>query len=125
MKERKAVGGTPGRAAGGAFVLLLVCGSLALGNGLNLNSLGSRALSMGGAFVGLADDFSAIFWNPAGAAAIRARCLGFYGNRHHRPRALLKPAPAAPGLDFGPPVDARTKTSHYLGAGGRISSGFG
>lgn len=132
MKERKAVGGTPGRAAGGAFVLLLVYGSLALGNGLNLNSLGSRALSMGGAFVGLADDFSAIFWNPAGAAAIRARCLGFYGT-DIIPSSTYKTAPAAPGLDFGPPVDARTKTSHYLGGlaayylpvSDKLTAGFG
>ena len=41
-----------------AFALLALLGlsPLALANGLNLNSLGSRALSMGGAFVGLADD---------------------------------------------------------------------
>jgi len=35
-------------------------------NGLNLNSNGSKAVAMGGAFIGLADDFSAVFWNPAG-----------------------------------------------------------
>jgi long-chain fatty acid transport protein len=30
--------------------------------------LGTRAYSLGGAFIGLADDWSAIFWNPAGLA---------------------------------------------------------
>ena len=49
------------------------------GNGLNLNSLGTRALTMGGAFVGLADDFSVVFWNPAGAAGFRSKYFGFYG----------------------------------------------
>ncbi len=32
--------------------------------------LGGRALAMGGAFVGLADDVTAIFWNPAGLASL-------------------------------------------------------
>jgi long-chain fatty acid transport protein len=48
-------------------------------NGLNLNSLGTRALTMGGAFVGLADDYSAIFWNPAGIAQFKQKYFGFYG----------------------------------------------
>ncbi|MDD3050081.1 MAG: outer membrane protein transport protein [Candidatus Cloacimonetes bacterium] len=43
-------------------------GTLLLANGLSLNSPGPRALSMGGAFVGLADDASAIYWNPAALA---------------------------------------------------------
>jgi long-chain fatty acid transport protein len=34
-------------------------------NGLNLNGVGSKAIAMGGAFIGLADDYSAVFWNPA------------------------------------------------------------
>ncbi|NIV16416.1 MAG: hypothetical protein GWN62_35735 [Aliifodinibius sp.] len=33
--------------------------------------LGTRALGMGGAYVGLADDYSAIYWNPAGLAAVK------------------------------------------------------
>lgn len=114
MRKLKVLGGTPGRTVGGIFVLLLVFCSQALGNGLNLNSLGSRALSMGGAFVGLADDFSAIFWNPAGAAAFHTRCLGFYGT-DIIPSSTYKMAADAPGLEFTPLVDARTKTSHYLG----------
>ena len=47
-------------------------------NGLYMNSLGSRAVSMGGAFVGLADDFSAGFWNPAAASQFDWITLGFY-----------------------------------------------
>jgi len=45
-------------------VLLISVGLFA--NGLSLNSIGPKALGMGGAFVGLADDGSAIYWNPAG-----------------------------------------------------------
>lgn len=38
------------------------------GGGFALPGVGSKALSMGGAFRGLADDWSACFWNPAGLA---------------------------------------------------------
>ena len=48
----------------------------ALPNGLNLNSIGTKALAMGGAFVGLADDFSAIYWNPAGIAHFGQQYFG-------------------------------------------------
>ncbi len=33
--------------------------------------VGSRALSMGGAYIGVADDYTAVFWNPAGLAQMR------------------------------------------------------
>ena len=48
--------------------LIFAVSSSALANGLSLNSIGAKALSMGGAFVGLANDGSAIYWNPAGLA---------------------------------------------------------
>jgi len=38
--------------------------------------IGSRALGMGGAYIGVADDYSASFWNPAGLTQIR-RLEGF------------------------------------------------
>jgi len=53
--------------------------SLSLANGLYLNSHGTRATAMGGAFIGLADDYSAIFWNPAGIALFKSPVLGLYG----------------------------------------------
>jgi long-chain fatty acid transport protein len=45
---------------------ILVLSMSAFANGLSLNSIGPKALSMGGAFVALADDGTAIYWNPAG-----------------------------------------------------------
>jgi len=96
------------------FTILSVVGlsSLGLANGLNLNSLGSRALSMGGAFVGLADDYSAIFWNPAGMAQFDKRYLGFYGTDVIPSGSYLLQVPAQGGLLTV--VDAKTKTKHYL-----------
>ncbi|VAX28142.1 Long-chain fatty acid transport protein-like [hydrothermal vent metagenome] len=51
-----------------SLFLIFAVSSSALANGLSLNSVGTRALGMGGAFVGLANDGSAIYWNPAGLA---------------------------------------------------------
>jgi hypothetical protein len=39
--------------------------------------LGGRAVAMGGAFVGLADDATAIYWNPAGLASVSSTELSF------------------------------------------------
>ena len=61
-----------------ALAVVIILPALAPGNGLNLNGLGSRAQAMGGAFVGIANDFSAVFWNPAGAAGFRKEMFGFY-----------------------------------------------
>ena len=41
---------------------------IALGNTFGL---GARAMGMGGAFLGIADDFTALYWNPAGLAQIK------------------------------------------------------
>jgi len=48
-------------------------------NGFNLNSNGTKALTMGGAFIGLADDYSAAFWNPAGLTQMKQTTLAFFG----------------------------------------------
>lgn len=94
------------------FVLLscIVIMSTHLGaNGLNLNSLGTKAMTMGGAFVGLADDFSAIFWNPAGIVQFKQKYFGFYG-------VDIIPS-GTYDFSVGPVtfVDAKTQTKHYLG----------
>ncbi len=39
--------------------------------------VGGRALGMGGAFVGVADDVTASFWNPAGLAQLNRKELSF------------------------------------------------
>jgi long-chain fatty acid transport protein len=91
---------------------LLALSPLLLANGLNLNSLGSRALSMGGAFVGLADDYSAIFWNPAGMSQFSMRYLGFYGTDVIPSGSYLLQVPTQAGLLNV--VDAKTQTKHYL-----------
>ncbi|MBU1615119.1 outer membrane protein transport protein [bacterium] len=41
--------------------------------GIEGPGVGARALSMGGAFIGLADDWTAIYWNPAGLARLSGK----------------------------------------------------
>ena len=94
-----------------ALAVILVLPSIAPANGLNLNGLGSRAQGMGGAFVGIANDFSAVFWNPAGAAGFRKEMFGFYAV-DLIPTATYRLASLIPEVPY---VDAKTKTSHYLG----------
>ena len=50
------------------FTLLVVfaVAGAAFGNGVSLNSPGTRSISMGGAYIAHVDDYSAPFWNPAG-----------------------------------------------------------
>jgi long-subunit fatty acid transport protein len=48
----------------------------------SFGGVGVRAMGMGGAFTGVADDFTAVFWNPAGLAQIRHYevYMGFQSN---------------------------------------------
>jgi len=48
-------------------------------NGLNLNGFGARATAMGGAYVSLANDVTAVFWNPAGLAQLKQGTFGLAG----------------------------------------------
>lgn len=59
-----------------SLLVIFAIASSALANGLSLNSIGPRALGMGGAFVGLANDGSAIYWNPAGLAGQESAIMG-------------------------------------------------
>jgi long-chain fatty acid transport protein len=96
-----------------AALLILALAPAAFGNGLNLNSLGTRAGSMGGAFVGLANDFSAVYWNPAGLAFFTSRTFGFYGT-DIIPSGSYKLTLATPIGNLGL-VDARTAPKSHLG----------
>jgi long-chain fatty acid transport protein len=97
-----------------ALAALMALTSFAAANGLNLNGLGTRAQSMGGAFVGVADDFSAVFWNPAGAAAFRQTTFGFYAV-DLIPKATYRFKYEISIPEINPLIDARTQVSHYLG----------
>ncbi|MDH4224003.1 MAG: hypothetical protein OEV55_10775, partial [candidate division Zixibacteria bacterium] len=50
------------------FLLLSYPLSNSNSSGLTPSGVGTKALGLGGAFRGLADDWSASYWNPAGLA---------------------------------------------------------
>ncbi len=56
---------------------LILCTGL-FSNGLNLNSIGSKGSAMGTAGVGLADDFSAVYFNPAGLTQMKEANLTLF-----------------------------------------------
>ena len=86
-------------------VALIVFTGISLSaNGLNLNGLGSKAIAMGGAFIGQADDYSAIFWNPAGLSQMKNSSLTFFVTD-------LIPSGTYKFSMMG--VDAKTKTAMY------------
>jgi len=58
-----------------SMALLLVLSAVAFADGIGAfsafkNGIGARALAMGGAFVAVADDATAVCWNPAGLAQL-------------------------------------------------------
>lgn len=90
------------------FLAVVLAAGLTTGlfaNGLNLNGNGSKANAMGGAFVGLANDFSAAYWNPAGLAQMTKASFSLF---------------AADILPFGTyaldayGIDAKSTFKHYL-----------
>jgi len=85
------------------FLISIFAVSSLFANGLSLNSIGARALGMGGAMVGLADDPTAIYWNPAGLAGQNSSLYAF--GTDIIPFGTYKFAP------YG--IDAKTKTNHY------------
>ena len=54
-----------------ALLMLFFTFKLARASGMFVEGVGTRAETMGGAFTGLADDSSAIFWNPSGLAQLK------------------------------------------------------
>src|SRR5688572_28303308 len=51
-----------------SVVITVILGLPPLAGAQSMDSVGTRAQGMGGAFVGVADDASAVYWNPAGLA---------------------------------------------------------
>jgi len=62
------------------IVLMLGLSFGAYSNGLNLNGMGAKAISMGGAFIAVADDYSAVFWNPAGLTQMDKSSLSVFSS---------------------------------------------
>jgi long-chain fatty acid transport protein len=84
--------------------LIACCGFSLSANGLNLNGMGSKAIAMGGAFIGQADDYSAIFWNPAGLTQMKSSSISLFVTD-------LIPSGTYVFPTYG--IDAKTKAGMY------------
>ena len=90
------------------LILFLVIATATFANGLSLNSIGTRAFGMGGAFVGLADDASAVHWNPAGMIGQKNSAMLFATDVV--PMASYSYTNAAYGIY----IDAESNLNHYI-----------
>jgi len=90
------------------FVIALFVAFNIFANGLSLNSIGPKALGMGGAFIGLADDATAIYWNPAGLSGQENGISISVADII--PLASYEYAVPAMGID----IDAEAEMNHYL-----------
>ena len=86
------------------FVALMLVSVALVANGLSLNSVGTKALGMGGAFVGLADDGTAIYWNPA----------GLIGQSNSVQLGLTDVIPIVEYKYAAAGIDAEGKKNHFL-----------
>jgi len=60
-------------------LLFTLCAGTLFAGGFALSGIGSRAISMGGAFRGLADDPTAMYWNPAGLGFMQTNVVAVAG----------------------------------------------
>ncbi|MCI0495675.1 hypothetical protein L0Z72_11790, partial [candidate division KSB1 bacterium] len=58
------------------FLCVLTLSSSLFASGVSLTGVGARATALGGNFRGIANDWSAIFWNPAGLTQIKGFHVG-------------------------------------------------
>ncbi len=61
-----------------SFLLVFGLSTSLYANGLSLNSIGTKALGMGGAFVALSNDATAMYWNPAGLAGQKSSLSAYF-----------------------------------------------
>ncbi len=99
------------------FRLLMVLGSISIlatglyANGLNVNGVGPKANSMGGAFIAYADDYSAVYWNPAGLVQMKESSLTICGDLVF-PKMSYDSSPFFSSFGLTD-IDAQTKSKVY------------
>lgn len=89
------------------LTLLVLLASATAAQAQSFETAGARALGMGGAFVGVADDVTAIWWNPAGLASGGFFSLAVERNSFEDRRGGL----------FAPTTAPARRSSFFLGAG--------
>lgn len=96
------------------LMLIVVCSSNSYANGISLSSPGVKAPGMGGAFIGLADDYTSIFWNPAGQTNLDKAQISVWAMDVIPMATYELEGPFGPEGANAKVIDAETKTNHYL-----------
>lgn len=107
-------GGTVRKKLTTLMICLLCVAIPAFGNGISLNSPGPTGLGMGGAMIGVADDMTALYWNPAGLTQLKGAQIGLFVT-DVIPMPTYKsvlPNSQQPGTTIS--IDATGKTNHYI-----------
>lgn len=114
------------------LLILLLCGSRGSTSAFRTDAIGSRARALGGAYVALADDTTACYWNPAGLAFIPVQLTQVEGRldninleytppggtaQHNIPHAIFIPT-------LGTVIPLHTCKWPWLGLLGYVSYGF-
>lgn len=81
------------------LVVVLYCGA-ALAGGWQYSAVGARAKAMGGAYRALSDDWSGVYYNPAGLAFMSANIWNVSAETMN-PRPEVTPEYRIMGYDFG------------------------
>jgi long-chain fatty acid transport protein len=97
------------------FLAIIILSTNAFANGLSLNNIGPRALGMAGAQIGWVDDYTAIYWNPAGLVNVRGTQIAVFATDiipigTYKLNYTLPPQLG--GKEFN--IDATTVTNHYI-----------
>lgn len=87
------------------FLFLVLSVSIASANGLSLNNIGPKAFGMAGAFTAISDDYSAVYWNPAGLTQLKGGQAGIF---------ITDVAPMPSYQYDAAMIDAKGETKHYI-----------
>lgn len=103
------------------FSMLLMMTILS-GNGLSLNNIGTKSIAIGGAYISLAEDATAVYWNPARLSAQKTHLLAFATD--------IIPMTSYKNDDMN--IDTETEMNHYISPNffanynlGKFALGFG
>ncbi|MCD6087773.1 MAG: outer membrane protein transport protein [Candidatus Hydrothermae bacterium] len=95
------------------LILLFMTASWLTAAGFSLSGVGTKGLSMGGAYRSVVSDWSSIFWNPAGLAAVEMNEISLTGT-FISPLSSYVPHTQIPGYDGGYPMRYRVNAKSRL-----------
>lgn len=104
------------------FVIVILLSTSLFASGVALTGVGARATALGGAYRGVANDWSAMYWNPAGLTKVQGMHFGFSTERI-KPTANYTPLQAgAPLMVYKTGEQQNVDKTFYIPAAGFVYS---